>query len=266
MFAEADLTASLSRIGSRLGRKISAYLIGGCAMTLMGRKVSTKDIDIVFSSTDDARDFMAAAQSTGFEYVLEPTNEYNALGASAIMEDSRGMRFDIFDRQVCRALELSKGMKSRARLYRGFGNLDVYLMSPEDIFLFKGITERETDLDDMRILAEVGLNWQTVKSECLSQKKSGRWAYMLSARATDPHSFKYFFGVIKYNLGVIDELSKDTEGRRLLSSHPAKGTGGEQEDQGGRDHRDNGQKGQDGWIQRSQGHEQIHRRRRAVNT
>jgi len=182
MFAEADLTASLSRIGSRLGRKISAYLIGGCAMTLMGRKVATKDIDIVFSSTDDARDFMAAAQSTGFEYVLEPTNEYNALGASAIMEDNRGMRFDIFDRQVCRALELSKGMKSRARLYRGFGNLDVYLMSPEDIFLFKGITERETDIDGMRILAEVGLNWQTVKSECLSQKKSGRWAYMLGTK------------------------------------------------------------------------------------
>jgi hypothetical protein len=46
------------------------------------------------------------------------------------MEDNRGMRFDIFDRQVCRGLELSQGMKTRARVYQSFGNLDVYLMAP----------------------------------------------------------------------------------------------------------------------------------------
>lgn len=151
-------------------------------MTLTGTKVATKDIDIVFSSRAGARDFMTATQRVGFDYVHEQTDEYDALGASAIMENKRGMRFDIFDRQVCRALELSKGMKSRARLFRSFDNLEVFLMTPEDIFLFKGITERETDLDDMRILAEAGLDWRTIKNECLSQKKSGRWAYMLGTK------------------------------------------------------------------------------------
>ena len=69
-------------------------------------------------------------------------------------------------------------MKSRARPYRTFGNLQVHVMAPEDIFLFKGITEREADLDDMRILAEIGLDWKAIEAECLSQKRSGRWAYL----------------------------------------------------------------------------------------
>jgi len=182
MFTGADLSNVLGYAGSKLERKIAAYLIGGCAMTFMGRKVATKDIDIVFGSAADARDFAAAIRLAGFEYVRRSSRGYNALGASAIMEDSRGMRFDIFHRQVCRGLELSETMKARARLYRSFGNLDVYLMAPEDIFLFKGITERATDVEDMRILAEVGLNWQTVEHECLSQKRSGQWAYMLGTR------------------------------------------------------------------------------------
>ncbi|MDP6155916.1 MAG: hypothetical protein QF682_07245 [Candidatus Thermoplasmatota archaeon] len=44
-------------------------------------------------------------------------------------------------------------------------------MSPEDLFLFKSITERELDLDDMRILVESGVNWDVIFHEC--QKQSG---------------------------------------------------------------------------------------------
>ena len=81
-------------------------------MTFMGRKVATKDVDIVFGSTRDTKDFIASIRLVGFEYVGQPSSEYNALGDSAIMEDTRGMRFDIFDRRVCRALELGEAMKS----------------------------------------------------------------------------------------------------------------------------------------------------------
>ena len=76
---------------------------------------------------------------------------------------------------------MSQGMRSRARFYRSFGNLDVHLMSPEDIFLFKGITQREADLDDMRILAESRVDWKAIEKECLSQK-SDHWAYMLGTK------------------------------------------------------------------------------------
>ena len=91
MFTEADLTKALVDAGSKLGRKIAAYLIGGCAMTFMGRKVATKDVDIVFGSTRDTKDFIASIRLVGFEYVGQPSSEYNALGDSAIMEDTRGI-------------------------------------------------------------------------------------------------------------------------------------------------------------------------------
>jgi hypothetical protein len=182
MFGEADLTKALTDSGAKLSRKVSAYLMGGCAMTFMGRKVATKDVDVVFGSPDEAKEFTKALGQLGFASVKSPTGPYTTMGTFVIMEDSRGMRFDIFDRQVCRALELSTGMKSRARPSHTYGNLQVHLMAPEDIFLFKGITEREADLDDMRILAEVGLDWKTIETECLSQKRSGRWAYLLGTK------------------------------------------------------------------------------------
>jgi len=181
MFTEEDLTKALNEAGSRM-RKTSAYLVGGCAMIFMGRKVATKDVDIVFGSTSDAKDFASSLQHAGFTQIRKHTRAYDALDASAILEDSRGIRFDVFDKRVCRALEVSEGMKSRARRYRTFGNLDIFLLSPEDIFLFKGITEREADLEDMRILAETRLDWNTIERECLSQKDSGRWGYMLGTK------------------------------------------------------------------------------------
>ena len=182
MFREADLTQALNACGTFVSRKLTAYLIGGCAMTFMGRKAATKDIDIVLGSYGDAKEFATALQQVGFVSVRHLTNPYVRLGAFDIVEDKQGMRFDIFDRQVCNALVLSDGMRARARPYRGFGNLEVKLVSPEDIFLFKGITERASDLDDMRILAEIGLEWTAIKIECLSQTRSGRWAYMLGTK------------------------------------------------------------------------------------
>lgn len=184
-FTKEDLTKALADVGSKLGRGIKAYLIGGCAMTFMGRKVATKDIDVVFGKTEDTKHFVAAMQLAGFKHVVNVAAPYSALGAFAIMENIDEMRFDVYDRQVCRALELSQGMKTRARPYQKFVNLDVFLIVPEDIFLFKGITERDADLDDMRTLAEVGLDWKTIEKECLSQKRSGRWAYMLGSKLLD---------------------------------------------------------------------------------
>jgi hypothetical protein len=187
MFGEADLTKALEDSGKHVSRKVTAYLIGGCAMTFMGRKVATKDIDIVLGSSDDAREFTIALGKIGFASVRHLTSPYARMGAFDIVEDNASMRFDIFDRQVCNALVLSNGMKSRARLYRTFGNLDVDLMAPEDIFLFKGITEREADLDDMRVLVEVGVEWKTIEAECLSQTRSGHWAYMLGTKVMELH-------------------------------------------------------------------------------
>ena len=109
MFGEADLTKALSDSGAVLARKVPAYLIGGWAMTFMGRKVATKDVDVVFGYPDDAKEFTNALGQIGFVSVKTLTGPYGTMGTFAIMEDSRGMRFDMYDRQVCRALNSAQG-------------------------------------------------------------------------------------------------------------------------------------------------------------
>jgi len=62
-------------------------------------------------------------------------------------------------------------MQNRATsLFQG-NSLKVFIASKEDLFLFKGITTRDADLDDTRILAQSGLNWEIIAQECKSQSQ-----------------------------------------------------------------------------------------------
>ncbi|MEE9237803.1 MAG: hypothetical protein V3U52_08465 [Thermoplasmata archaeon] len=56
------------------------------------------------------------------------------------------------------------------------------LTSAEDIFLFKGVTDRPDDLDDMSVLAAGGLDWDIIKEECLAQESGRNWASHLVAK------------------------------------------------------------------------------------
>jgi len=116
---------------------------------------------------------------------LQPA--YRKMGAQKILENEDGFRWDIFDRQVCNALTVSTEMKSRATQFYKKGPLEVLLASKEDIFLFKGVTEREADLDDMRLLAESGVDWKVIEQECHVQSaSSGRlWENALYERLID---------------------------------------------------------------------------------
>lgn len=184
-FGEADLIDALDDIGSKLKKKVQIYLIGGCAMTFLGAKAATKDIDLVVTSSRESDDLIKAMRDSGFEHVNKLTREYQALDATVIMQRPDKMRFDVFARKVCGKLEIDEKMQSRAAFYKTFGNLDVYLMSGEDILLFKGMTERVADLDDMRILVERGTDWDIIKKECFSQKNSGLWADFLGGKLLD---------------------------------------------------------------------------------
>jgi len=70
---------------------------------------------------------------------------------------------------VCRKLRVSPGMLARSTLHDRCGRLEIRRISPEDIFLFKSMTERIGDLDDMAVLSERGLDWQVVLDERMDQ-------------------------------------------------------------------------------------------------
>jgi hypothetical protein len=170
-------------------RPVTLYLIGGGAMAFYGLKDATKDIDIILTSAEQLEELLTALSAVSYKKPSQAliTKSYCKMKTGAILENKEGFRWDVFINRVCNALMLSEGIKQRAnQLYRG-GNLTVLIASKEDIFLFKGITEREGDLDDMRILAESGLNWKLISKECQMQSAMAGvpWEMALSQNLQD---------------------------------------------------------------------------------
>jgi len=193
------------KIGLALKTKIKIFLLGGCAMVFRDLKPATKDVDIVFTSPTELKEFVDALKSLNYYEVVKLPKEYEKMGASAVLRNIDEFQCDLFYKQVCRGLRISDRMINRAEHLKTFGNLEVYMMSLEDIFLFKGMTERNADLDDMRVLAEIGLDWNVIKEECISQEKRKIWEAFLATKLTE---LKAKFGV---EVPIIKELWKRAE-------------------------------------------------------
>jgi len=200
-----DLERALNEVGEALAEEVKAYLIGGCAMILYNAKVATKDIDLVLLSANDAESVVSALSKTGFKVAVPRDHVYFRLGTAVMMEDNRGMRIDIFVETVCRKVKLTSGMAARSKLHSRYGKLDINLVSPEDIFLFKSVTEREGDLDDMARLAERGLDWHTILEECAVQSGEVILEGYLAVRLQELEEQKGIVSPIKAELEEITE-------------------------------------------------------------
>jgi hypothetical protein len=188
-FDREYLQREFEKLASKTKKHTILLIIGGGGLAFYGLKETTKDIDIVLQRTNDLKTLTEALANLKYASPSSTviTKPYREMQANAILENADGFRWDIFDRQVCNALTLSSEMKSRATELYQKGPLKVLLASKEDIFLFKGITEREADLDDMRMLAESGLDWNIIDQECQNQSAStGRlWENALYQKLVD---------------------------------------------------------------------------------
>lgn len=209
-----DLRRTLQTIGESVSHDVAAYLIGGCAMILYNAKLATKDVDLVVLSAQDADAVVEALSRNGFKRSRPEEDAYGRLGAADFMEDDRGMRVDLFLETVCRKLRVSGGMVARAKPYATFGKLQVNLVAPEDIFLFKSMTERTGDLDDMALLAERGLDWQTILDECISQSGDVILESFLAVRLQELEEEKGIVSPIRADLEAITEEKLSAKNRR----------------------------------------------------
>jgi hypothetical protein len=172
-FDKNYLQQEFDKLNSTTKHTMTLYLIGGGAMAFYGLKDATKDIDIILTNPEDLNNLKAALDAMGYKEPnpLVITRPYNDMQTSAILENRDGFRWDLFLSKVCGKLTLSADMQNRAtNLYQG-NSLKVLIASKEDLFLFKAITTRDADLDDTRILAQSGLNWETIAQECKSQSQ-----------------------------------------------------------------------------------------------
>ena len=161
-----ELKELFKEIDSALKNECSIYLLGGANMVLRGLKVSTKDVDVLV----ERRDFLLlkkALVSIGFRH------------RDSIFEKGN-YRIDLFKERILRGYRISRGMRARAESFWKGKNLRVYLLSLEDVFLFKSYAGREVDLEDCRILAEQKLNWRVILKESLKQQERMRKVILLT--------------------------------------------------------------------------------------
>ena len=164
----------LDKLALKISKPVNLFIIGGLCLIHYGLKEATKDIDVALKSSFEFDELIRALKEIGYYEPgsIEISRPYKKMAANIILENKDGFRWDIFLQTVCRALSFSDEMESRSNLLFKKKFLTVFLASREDIFLFKAVTERETDLSDMRVLAESGLNWEIIKRECQKQSLS----------------------------------------------------------------------------------------------
>lgn len=132
-------------------------------------KNATYDLDLLVTTRHDFELLRDLLLELDYEVVENPIEEYKALGAAVLLDKDGACRFDIFDRKVIRKLRLSDGMRERAEeVFKG-SKLQVYALSNEDIFLFKGVSGRSRDVNDMVQLVETGLAFDVIVEEFQNQ-------------------------------------------------------------------------------------------------
>jgi len=174
-FEKSLLTDEIELLSKSLTDEIEIFLIGGLAMIYHGLKNATKDIDVILNNKSQAIIFRENLKLNGFSKTNPINNTYSKLEAFSIFEKPNGYRFDIFIKKVCGKLVLSNKMKDRSNNIYLAGKLNMNIISLEDIFLFKSITNRDDDLADMSIIAGAGLNWDIIRDELRGQPDSWRW-------------------------------------------------------------------------------------------
>lgn len=180
MFSKEELDTLLENVGSRIAKSIKIYMIGGCALSFKGLKAATKDIDIIVTSKNDFDVFGKAMRAAGFTLMTERESEFY-LTALAVYIRGDDSRIDVFLKQVGKMLQLTDTMIKRSELYKKYGSLSVYLLSNEDIFLFKTMTSRQGDLFDCDRLIKENLDYDLIYKEIVNQSGRGKrwffWAY-----------------------------------------------------------------------------------------
>jgi len=145
------------QIDEKLKRKTKLYLFGGANMIIRNLKISTKDVDILVKGED-------------YEKVRGALLLLNFSFSKNIFEKN-DYRIDLFKDRVLGGYFFSKNMIKNSEPFWIGKKLSVYLLSMEYVLLFKSYSGREIDLEDCRILAEQGLDWNLLLKETIYQQE-----------------------------------------------------------------------------------------------
>ncbi len=178
MFKKSELEQWLDSISLYIDEPIKVFMIGGGALSFRNMKPTTKDVDFIVRSKHDFDILARAIKKSGFKQTTDFENEFYLTALAVFMkEDSR---IDVFLKQVGKMLMLTQSMIQRAEHYKDYGKLSLYLVSNEDIFLFKSMTTRDGDILDCDSILAKGISYETVYGEIIKQSKFGnKWFFWM---------------------------------------------------------------------------------------
>jgi len=167
------IRGEMQAVDAKLPGPVDVYLLGGCAMSYLRLKPSTKDLDLVMQDTKTLATLEQGLRDSQYA-AMSLEKPYDQLRANALYKRDGAPQWDLYVGKVCGCLSLSPGMRNRATLVEpALTRLRIHACSPSDIFVFKSITEREADLDDLDLLASHGLvDWAAVLEEMEWQRQN----------------------------------------------------------------------------------------------
>ncbi len=189
-------------------------------MSMEGLKPGTKDIDVIVEGKRSHRILVSSLEKCKY-YLLLPqdlSKPYNELSAT-VMQNLEGFRWEIFVEYVAKKLALTDTIRLRAVEIFSGGELTVFRLSNEDMFLMKGMTERDRDLEDMALISRTGLDYELVLNECIKQSEKDLRGHIWEASLYDKcEELKEKYGIdapIRSKLRKISE-EKMIKGREKM--------------------------------------------------
>ena len=145
-----DALDALQRLLSRFDNK--GVIIGGTAVSLLGRARFTEDVDAVFLlSNKDLDHFLEMAKEEGIEprvdHAVDFARNNRVLLLKHILTDT-GIDISLG------ALPFEEEMVERGELHEVDEALQIRLPTPEDLIIMKAIAHRPKDLEDIRTIAD----------------------------------------------------------------------------------------------------------------
>ncbi len=163
----------LIQIDTLLKNEIEIYLIGGSAMSYYGYKDATKDVDILFKNKYDCAEFFNAITELGYETSEQYFPPVVQMEATFFIYKDDEIWIDLFVENVMGKFELTDSIMSRSvRTKLSTKKLNINCLDRHDIFLFKSITPRERDEDDLiLLLTKSEIDFTIVHKEIKKQSK-----------------------------------------------------------------------------------------------
>jgi predicted nucleotidyltransferase len=141
---------ALQRLLTRFGER--GVIIGGTAVSLLGRARFTEDVDAMFLlSIQDVPRLMQAAKEEGFESRRIDAIDFAKRSRMILL---RHIPSDTPVDISLGIMPFEQEMVERSVLHQIDQNLQIRLPTPEDLIIMKAIAHRPKDLEDIRTIAE----------------------------------------------------------------------------------------------------------------